>query len=547
MSLLASNNRKERIQRLQADSFDVLVIGGGITGAGIALDAASRGMKVALVEMRDFASGTSSKSTKLIHGGLRYLKQLEIALVREVGSERAIVHRIAPHLVTAEKMLLPLIQGGTYGRLATSLGLMVYDFLAGVSLQDRRRMLSREETIAEEPLLRDDIITGGGLYAEYRTDDARLTIEIIKTAIAYGALPVNYVQAADFVYQNNRIKGVQCLDLLTNSHFEIRATYVVSAAGPWVDQLRQADRSQQGKRLFHSKGVHLVVPHKRLPLKNAVYFDIPNDGRMMFAIPRHRVTYLGTTDTPYDGDLNQIPITRADVEYILTATNKMFPNAQLSLSDVESSWAGLRPLIFEEGKTASEMSRKDELFESASGLISIAGGKLTGYRKMAERVVDLVAAKLSKEHSRYFQGCRTDTIALSGGPFQDAKDVNTFKQLIAERLHSLGLSNYYADYLVANYGRAATTILDSMSVQSTPEIALAQSEAQYCLDEELACKALDFFNRRSGRLYFHIQSIEPVLDSVLITFQQYLNWDASRVAQEREEVVAALREVIDFQ
>ncbi|MDX1942322.1 MAG: FAD-dependent oxidoreductase, partial [Saprospiraceae bacterium] len=356
MNVLSAQNRPELINKLKLDQFDLAIIGGGITGAGIALDAASRGMKVALVEMHDFASGTSSKSTKLIHGGLRYLKQFEIGLVREVGRERAVVHRLAPHLVTAEKMLLPLTEGGSYSKFTTSIGLMVYDFLAEVEHEDKRRMLGREATLAEEPLLRKDILKGSGLYAEYRTDDARLTIEIIKTASQYDALCINYVKTEDFIYKDGLIAGVQCKDLLSNEIFDIKANYVINAAGPWVDELRKKDKSLKGKHLFHSKGVHLVVPYDKLPLKHSVYFDVP-DGRMMFAIPRHRATYLGTTDTPYHEDLNNIIITQDDVEYILNAVNNMFPDVKLATEDVESSWAGLRPLIHEEGKSASEMSR----------------------------------------------------------------------------------------------------------------------------------------------------------------------------------------------
>ncbi len=548
MNYLSARHRPELIQQLKSTHFDLVVIGGGITGAGIALDAALRGMKVALVEMRDFASGTSSKSTKLIHGGLRYLKQFEIALVREVGRERAVVHRLAPHLVTAEKMLLPLIEGGTYGKLLTSIGLMVYDILAEVQGEDKRKMLSKEETIAIEPLLRKDVLNGGGLYAEYRTDDARLTIEILKTAAQYGALSANYVRVDDFIYNLHHIEGVHCKDLLTNKAFGIKATYVVSAAGPWVDELRKKDNSLNGKHLFHSKGVHIVVPHEKLPVRHAVYFDVPEDGRMMFAVPRHRTTYIGTTDTPYDGDLNHVLGGREDVEYILRATNKMFPDVNLAIEDVESSWAGLRPLIHEEGKSASEMSRKDEIFESESGLISIAGGKLTGYRKMAEKVVNLVGKKFQKEHNRDFGTCKTDKIGISGGPFENEKEVNEYRSFIKKEINKKGLNDYYAAYLVTNYGKQSEQIIDFMSqLNDLPELALIRAELKYCLENELIFNALDFFNRRTGRLYFNLPSIEPTLEIVLSDLKSYFGWNEERVTQEREDVRTAIREVSTFE
>lgn len=549
MNTLSAKNRTQYIQQFQSQTFDLVVIGGGITGAGIALDAASRGMKVALVEMKDFASGTSSKSTKLIHGGLRYLKQLEVMLVREVGRERAVVHQLAPHLVTAEKMLLPLIENGTYGKWATSFGLYVYDLLADVQEVDRRRMLTPAETLSEEPLLRKDGIVGGGLYAEYRTDDARLTIEIIKTATQYGALCLNYLLVENLIYNNDKITGVHCLDLIGNQSFEISAHYVINATGPWVDQLRQKDHSLQGKRVFHSKGVHLVLPYERLPLKHSVYFDVP-DGRMIFAIPRLRTTYVGTTDTPYEGDLNQVFADIEDINYILSATNQMFPSANLSVEDVESSWAGLRPLIYEEGKSASEMSRKDELFESESGLISIAGGKLTGYRKMAEKVVNRVADKFKKQQNQVFESCKTDQIPLTGGPFEDAAAVSNYKNEICSRVRDAGLSDYYTHYLVANYGRQTEEILHHLSqfyIQyNDSEQALLRAELQFCLNNELVFKPLDFFNRRTGRLYFNIISIKPNLDIILNDFKMYFAWNDHQLQQEKREVLDVIQAVASF-
>ena len=522
MNPLSALERDSVIDQLSTQEFDIAIIGGGITGAGIALDAASRGMKVALVEKNDFASGTSSKSTKLIHGGLRYLKQLEIALVREVGKERATVHKLAPHLVTAEKMLLPLIKGGTYGEWATSLGLWVYDALAGVGGEDKRKMLNKEQTIEKEPLVRRDILVGSGFYAEYRTDDARLTIENVKTAAQFGAISLNYAQAEEFLYENGKVKGIHCQDMLSDRSFDIKAKYVISAAGPWVDQLRKKDNSLEGKHLFLSKGVHIVVPHEKLPVKHAVYFDVA-DGRMIFAIPRNRITYIGTTDTPYQGDKNDIPINIEDVRYLLDAVNGMFPDNQLEIEDVESSWAGLRALIHEEGKSASEMSRKDEIFESETGLLSIAGGKLTGFRKMAERIVDLIHHKVKQSELKKNY---TDRIPLTGGPFEDADEVAAYKEVIATALAAYHLDkDYYASYLVSNYGKQTDRILEKMQQYTDEaEIALARAELWFCVHEELTCTPLDFLNRRSGRLYFDLPSIARVKDAVLEDFKAYFHW-----------------------
>ena len=264
-------------------------------------------MKVALIEKNDFASGTSSKSTKLIHGGLRYLKQFDFWLVKEVGSERAIVHNIAPHLVIPEKMVLPLIKNGTYSSWLTSIGLKIYDILASVEGDDKRKMLTKEEAYKIEPLLPKDILEGAGYYAEYRTDDARLTMEVLKTALNYDTTALNYCKAVEFIYNEEKVRGAKVIDEITGNKFNIKAKYVINATGPWVDNLRQINKSKTGKRLHLTKGVHLVFPREKLPVKHAIYFDIP-DGRMMFAIPRGKTTYVGTTDTNYQNNKDNVEV-----------------------------------------------------------------------------------------------------------------------------------------------------------------------------------------------------------------------------------------------
>jgi len=547
MNTFSALNRQQTLQKIDGDFFDLIVIGGGITGAGIALDAATRGMKVGLIEKSDFASGTSSKSTKLIHGGLRYLKQLEFKLVNEVGRERAIVHRLAPHLVHPEKMILPIIEGGTLGKFGTTIGLAVYDFLAGVKGDDRFKIFSKKKTMQEEPLLDTTKLKAGALYAEYRTDDARLTIELLKTAAEHGAVSLNYIRAVDFNYDEaGQLTGVNCKDELSGFEFEINSQHVVSAAGPWVDELRVKDKSKTNKSIFLSKGAHIVVPYERLPIKHTVYFDVP-DGRMMFAVRRHRTTYIGTTDTPYKGDRNAIFADNADVQYILDGTNAMFPDVNLTLDDVESTWAGVRPLIFEEGKSGSEMSRKDEIFVGKSGLLSIAGGKLTGYRKMAQRIVDIVA-KRAKANGKKFKKCQTKNIALKGGPFANYKAVNDYKTQLAQILAKDGIDEYYADYLVSNFGQQATQIIDKMKdFEGTGEEKLARAELWYTVHHELVFNANDFFNRRTGRIYFNMPSLQALTSVILDDLTNYFDWDASQRAQAQQDLATDIQSVLNFE
>jgi glycerol-3-phosphate dehydrogenase len=539
----SNNTRTNAIRELSKGQFDLLIIGGGITGAGIALDAASRGLKVALVEKNDFAFGTSSRSTKLIHGGLRYLKQLEFSLVKEVGSERAIVHKLARHLVVPEKMLLPLYEKRGMGYWLTSIGLKIYDLLAGVKTEDQRRMLTRPQTLRQEPLLKENDVKGGAIYAEYRTDDARLTIEIIKTAFEKGACIASYCRVTDFIYENEVIAGVHVKDVLVDASLQIKAKVVVNAAGPWVDELREINHSKKGKRLHLTKGVHLVVDKDRFPVKQAIYFDV-EDGRMIFAIPRGRITYVGTTDTNYNDSKEEILATQEDAVYIINAVNRTFPSVKLTLNDIESSWAGLRPLIHEEGKSASELSRKDEIFESDTGLISIAGGKLTGYRKMAERIVDRV---IKKSFPAKEQKCFTDSILFTGSDFKNYGDVKNYIGALTIQLRVIGLESM-AGYLVGNYGKQCEIILVRLkeNLEKDVDVALAKAELWFCMKYEMVLSPADFLIRRTGMLYFNMPRLKKIKDALLLELKNQLNWNELEFGKEKALIEKAMEQAVSF-
>ncbi len=534
-------DREKTIQKVSEEAFDLVVIGGGITGGGIALDAASRGMKVVLLEKGDFASGTSSKSTKLIHGGLRYLKQFDFWLVKEVGSERAIVHKLAPHLVLPEKMLLPLIEGGSYGKWLTSIGLKVYDILAQVTGDDKRQMLEKKEALKLEPLLPKKILNGAGYYAEYRTDDSRLTVENIKTSLQYGAQALNYAKVVDFIYENETVAGVKVKDEASGEEFNIKSKYVISAAGPWVDELRSVNNSKKGKRLHLTKGVHLVFPREKLPVKQSVYFDIP-DGRMMFAIPRGKITYVGTTDTNFNLDKDNVKTDLADAIYLISAVNNMFPNINLEMEDIISSWAGLRPLIHEEGKSASELSRKDEIFTSDTGLVSIAGGKLTGYRKMAERVVNRIVKKMEEDYGINIPEGTTDKIPLCGSDFKKFKHVKKYIDEVFNRIKEDGFTEYDAWYLVTNYGKQADIILENYAALRNQDVYLRmiRAEVQFSIAHEMALNPMDFFIRRTGRLYFDIDSIRNYMEPVLEEFKKAYGYSNDQILAFKESLLKEL-------
>lgn len=599
-SRFSGKNRAWMLERMAEEPLDVLVIGGGITGAGILLDAAARGMRAGLVEMQDFAAGTSSRSTKLVHGGLRYLKQLQIGVVAEVGRERAIVYENGPHVTTPERMLLPIYEGGTFGRRSTSLGLRVYDLLAGVKRAERRTMLSAAAALEAEPLLKRQGLLGGGDYVEYRTDDARLTIEVMKAAIAQRGLAANYAKATKLLYEGSpmagpggtgavngqtsgaeaadgvkrqagggitaddgakgRVIGAVVKDLWSGREFELLARKVVNAAGPWVDTLRELDGSKQGKMLQLTKGVHLVFDQGRFPLRQAVYFDTP-DGRMVFAIPREGKTYVGTTDTVYRGDLLHPRMTAGDRQYLLDAVNGMFPTLGMTAEDVESSWAGVRPLIHEEGKSPSEISRKDEVWESASGLITIAGGKLTGYRRMAETVVDRVAAGLWREHGLRFRACPTRKLPVSGGCVEGGEAFQAFVRTKSLEAEARGVPRELAAKWASVYGSNVDRLIELATSEAPHERFNPQGEVrsvtgpdalpltvkvplQYALDEEMAVTPVDFFIRRTGWLLFDIARVREWKEAVLDVMARHFGWTAEQRGRYAAELERALEEAV---
>ena len=542
-------NRSVFFDQMESQTFDLLVIGGGITGAGIALDASARGLKVALVEKQDFGAGTSSRSTKLIHGGLRYLKQLEIGLVMEVGREREIVYRNAPHLVIPEKMLLPVIEKGSLSEFSTSIGLYVYDVLAGVKAGERRKMLSKEQTLKQEPLLRKDILKAGALYTEYRSDDARLVIENMKEAVKRGAVCLNYTRCEGFNYdQQGKVKAARVTDQISGREVEVKAHYIINAAGPWVDELREMDKSRQGKRLHLTKGVHIVFPYEKLPFRQAMYFDAPL-GRMIFAIPRDGCTYVGTTDTTYSDQKERPAVTKEDVNYLFQAVNGIIDGVQVQESDIISSWCGLRPLIHEDGKSPSELSRKDEIFESASGLLSIAGGKLTGYRKMSQRIVDKIFDRMSSSQGKAFVACSTHRIPLAGG-FESPQAVDQFVELLLGESKQINFSRELVIKLVGKYGKNAQTIVElayemSRKIHDVESLATL-AELRYGMAEEMVCTPSDFFIRRSGMLYFNRLDILKHRESVFLWMESHTSLDSSFFTASKSELEKELEEVMYF-
>ena len=531
-----AKHRSNTIKNASSDLYDLIVIGGGITGAGILLDASSRGLKTLLVEKSDFASGTSSRSTKLIHGGLRYLKNLEFRIVRETGRERTILYKNAPHLVIPEKLLIPLTKKGNFKKWQLSWALKIYDLLAGVKGIDKRKMLNKESALNKEPLLNSLDLIGAGVYAEYRTDDARLTLEIIKTALNYNGTAINYSEVTDLKKHNN-IFHVNCSNKLTGEQFVIKSKSIINATGPWVDDLCKIDQIESIDKICLSKGIHIVLNKEKIPINHSIYFEV-GDGRLCFAIPRDKVVYIGTTDTAYIGNKNEPNINNNDINYLIDAINNTFNINKINKTDIKSSWSGLRPLIKKEGLNTIELSRKDEISISESGMITIAGGKLTGYRIMAKKIVDLICKKHNIK-----ERCITDTIIINGGDFKNL-NYEHFKTNISNQLKELNIISCNSSYLISNYGNQTISILEIYKNNNYKY--LVEAEVVFCLNNESLYNALDFFLRRTGKIFFYPEVVLIELEIVMPYFIKYLSIDNNEADQMKKNVKNYLKKLTNF-
>lgn len=485
-------NRSSLFQALAEETFDVAVIGGGITGAGIARDAAMRGLRVALLEARDFAAGTSSRSSKLVHGGLRYLAQGDMALVREAASERKAVAAIAPHLARSVRFVVT--SRSRAGMAKFKAGLWTYEKLGGIDADERHEMWDVKRLAAEEPHVRTEGLAGAVVFTEYVTDDGRLTLANIRSAKGHGAVVANYAQVTAIGADHVLVR-----DALTDKDVRVSARTIVNASGPWADSMRRLEDADSAPRLALSKGVHVVLNRTRLPITNTITMNA-RDKRGVFVVPRGPMAYLGTTDTFYSDSEYWPRITTDDIDYLLEAANDVFDVSPLTHRDVAGLWSGIRPLISQAGKSPSEISRRDEIMEGPLGMITIAGGKLTAYRRMAERIVDRVMSKLSRSAA-----CTTASEHLPGGDMPPAA--------MRSALSARGLNDESIERLVLLYGSESTLVADGVP-----------SEVTHAVLKEGAVTLEDYWVRRSARAHFDPDGGLAVLDIAARTMAPLLGW-----------------------
>lgn len=516
---------------------DLLIIGGGINGAGIARDAARRGLSVALVEMKDLAYGTSSRSSKLVHGGLRYLENFEFGLVFEAVSERRILLDIAPHMVNPLGFLFPVYKESRRGLATVGAGMWLYEGLSLFRSPKRHRRLSADDIAREEPTVRQEHLKGAQLYYDCSTDDARLTLESALDAVAQGAVISTWTKAVEFSKDDaGRITGATVEDVFTGKTKEIRAHAVVNATGPWTDHT--ISMVEEGKKplLRPTKGVHAVVPHDALPVSNAVVCFHPEDRRVLFAIPWHDRTYLGTTDTDYRGDPGACVANGSDIQYLIQAANYYFPKHQISSDDIISTWAGLRPLIAEgtgDALDESQVSREHKIVIGRQGLITIAGGKLTTYRRMSQEVVETVL-KLLRLSNKLPEGLEvpgTDTNPLPGADGWPPDDDH--ERVASEVLAAAGPGTIDLDIarnLANTYGMLGLEIgawlkadpsLAEPLIEGRPEI-LAQVD--WGVQRELAATATDIMIQRTQLFYRDLDQGLGCVGRVAERMGEILGW-----------------------
>jgi glycerol-3-phosphate dehydrogenase len=518
-------DRSDALRRLRTEDFDVLVVGGGITGAGAALDAASRGLRTALVERDDFASGTSSKSSKMVHGGLRYLQQREIALVYENLRERQRALRNAPHLVRPLPFLLPIFtkDGLISRRLARALGsaMWMYDLTGGLRIGKRHQRISKEAALAHMPTLRADRVAGAYVYYDAQADDARLTLTIARTAAAQGAAVANYAAVTGLTKDDDgRVTGATVR--ADGDTFDVRARAVVNAAGVWADDVRAFDEGAHPDSIRPAKGIHVTLPWTKVRNDIAVVVPVPKDRRSVFVVPWGDLTYVGTTDTDYDGPIDDPQCTPADIEYLLGALNAS-SSERVTEADIVGTWAGLRPLLRSaSSERTADLSRRHAVRRSASGVVTITGGKLTTYRKMAADAIDTVSEELRRRTRS-----RTKNLRLLGAEgWTPPPD---------------GVEPSEHDHLARRYGTEAGAVLalvdgdPALGDPLVPGLPYLRAEAVHAVRAEMARTLDDVLARRTRARLLARDASAAVAADVARLLGPDLGWDDAEQARQVKE------------
>jgi glycerol-3-phosphate dehydrogenase len=516
MNPLGRDQRTQNIVRLNREIFDVLVIGGGITGAGVARDASSRGMKVALVEAKDFASGTSSRSSKLIHGGIRYLENMEFKLVFEALSERKTLFEIAPHLVHPMAFMIPIFKDSRVSFFTMGLGMWLYDLLSLFQAPEIHRKLPAYETVATQKELKAANLVGSYIYYDAYMDDDRLTIETIRSASNYGAVVGNYIKV-QAIKKMPEYYLVDVIDETNQQNIQIKAKQIVSCTGPWTDIFGSQIEKNWKKRLRPTKGIHIVLPRAKLPLNQAVVMGAEKSQRIIFGIPRGDHIIVGTTDTDYTADPNDVNSDKSDVEYILKVLKSYFPSTNININDIISSYSGVRPLVKDDSDTPNTTSREHLIFKDPLGILHITGGKYTTYRKMAEDAVLQLLKDLPLEKRYDFKNSRTQE------PINDLVTETSYRDCLAQAKTVEEIK------MAERYGPEAVHIM-----QSSPNYTTLQKEVAFHIENTLCMTIPDFYIRRSNLYLYHRDHGLSKFDEISKVFRDKLGYTDKQIAIDLE-------------
>jgi glycerol-3-phosphate dehydrogenase len=545
--------RADHWDALGREEWDLLVVGGGITGAAAARDAAGRGLNVALVDAGDFGTGTSSRSSRLVHGGLRYLETYDFGLVFEASAERRRLLELAPHLVHPLPFVFPVYRGGPTPFLMLWAGMWLYDALALFRNIHGHRILRKDDLAREEPELRRDGLAGAAMYYDAAVDDARLTLANARGAHEAGAAVVSHAEVVAFLDDGKGVRGARVRDRLTGEETEVRARVTLNATGPWSDAVRRLADPAAKPRLRPTKGVHILVERARIGNRRAITFQSPIDGRVMFVLPWGDFTYVGTTDTDYAGSPADVRADAADVDYLVKSANSVFPNARLTSADVVSTWAGIRPLLAPRAADAKESatSREHEIWWDKSGLLSIAGGKLTTYRVMAEQVVDRAVRRLRDRFNAESGISPTADLPLPGAPHEPWDE---FAARIESEAGALGIDAEVAKHLTRAYGEDAEAVLESirgdraLGERIVPRFPYLWAEVPHAVRHEMAMTLDDLLVRRLHLFYEARDGGLSVAREVAerMAREPGIGWDAAEIERQVERYRAAVEATRGF-
>jgi glycerol-3-phosphate dehydrogenase len=491
--------RQKTLDQSQEDIFDLLIVGGGITGAGVARDAAMRGLRVLLLEAKDFAFGTSSRSSKLVHGGIRYLENFEFGLVHEALMERRHLLQMAPHMVHPLRFMIPVYKSSRVGLWKMEAGMILYDVLSFFEAPQVHEFLRASAAEQREPILKSDGLSGAVVYSDAYMEDDRLVIETLRSAHREGAQIANYVTVEGFT-KSSEGYTVSAKDNLALKNYSIKARHVVGCVGPWTDIFGEKTIPQWKTVLRPTKGIHLLFSREKIPVKQAVVMAVQE--RIVFVIPREDTVIVGTTDTDFKEDPSDVSVNSDDVDYLLRITNDYFPTLKLQKSDVISCYSGVRPLVQDGSGTEGKTSREHEIFTPEENLTLVAGGKYTTYRSMAQEIVDVCLRSFSFERRMSLKTADTTQPLNPAATLAKIERLRFQAEGIAEEF---GFSQTIVEYLIKRRGEEALTVLQIMKQMTSGEEKerLWRAEAQFCMQHEMCLNLVDFYCRRSPLFLFH--------------------------------------------